>query len=257
MAQAVTKLALAVSSMSQGTTLSADVVATSPGTPPVVGSVDFYEDNARRHGNRLERCRDRDDRDVVPGRTSFQAIFKGNANFSSSSSRVDGGPASEASPPLWVPRPEDVPDHRFQRPLDPTSAQDIANYTIAGPINGQGHSSHRIKVGMAIYDSATDSVTLVPTARLNIHREYTLTINGTTPSGVANPSGLLLDGAGNGKPGSNYRTLLTWRNLAGTGQQSADHRPGGCGPFTKAVAKTSTQRAHTTLHAAAVDHLLE
>ena len=77
----------------------------------------------------------------------------------------------------------------FNGPLDPASAQNPSNYQIVGP------GGHQITVVSAIYDSATHTVTLVPAERLNIHRRYSLTINGTAPSGLTNPSGQLLDGA--------------------------------------------------------------
>jgi hypothetical protein len=54
---------------------------------------------------------------------------------------------------------------------------------------------------------------------LNLHRRYTLTINGTTSSGLKNPSGDLLDGAGNGQPGSDYVTTITGKILAGRANQ--------------------------------------
>ncbi len=145
----------------------------------------------------------------------------------------------------------------FNGPLDATSAEAIANYTIAGPVGKHGHSSQRIKVGSALYDAATHTVTLVPTARLNIHKTYTLTINGRTPSGVANPSGLMLDEVGNGVPGRNYLTSLTWRNLSGPAHALPTLHLVDAAREAKAVARTSIQHAHTTGHHAAVNYLLE
>ena len=107
----------------------------------------------------------------------------------------------------------------FDNALDPTSAQDTANYTIIGP------AGNRIKVGSAVYDPDTNIVTLKPVSRLNLHWHYKLTINGTTSSGLKNPSGELLDGAGNGQPGSNYVTTLGWKNLAGRANQRPDPPP--------------------------------
>jgi hypothetical protein len=257
-AQAVTKLALAVSSVSQGTTLSADVVATSPGTPPVVGSVDFYEDDTLvgtapvSNGMATVTIAT-----LSPGAHSFQATFTGNASFSSSSSQSTEGPQVKQVLRYGYHDQKTFLMIDFNCALDPTSAQDIANYTIAGPINRQGHSSRRIKVGMALYDAAADSVTLVPTARLNIHRKYTLTIDGTTPSGVANPSGLMLEDAGDGERGSNYRALLTWKNLAGRAHDLPTLGLVDAARALKAAARTSTQHTHTALPTTAVDHLLE
>ncbi len=58
-AQAATKLALVDSSTAQGTRLSADVVATTPGTPSVVGSVAFYVDNASSSARNRSRTASR------------------------------------------------------------------------------------------------------------------------------------------------------------------------------------------------------
>ena len=97
----------------------------------------------------------------------------------------------------------------FNGPLDPGPAQNRLNYEIVGP------GGHRIRVVSAIYDSVTHTVTLVPGERLSIHRKYRLSINGKAPSGLTNSSGTLIDGAGNGHPGTDYVTSITWRNLAG------------------------------------------
>jgi hypothetical protein len=64
-----------------------------------------------------------------------------------------------------------------------------------------------------VYDSATQTVTLTPARRLNRHRVYQLTITGTGPSGVADTHGNLLDGRGNGEPGSDFVTTVTASNL--------------------------------------------
>ena len=58
-------------------------------------------------------------------------------------------------------------------------------------------------------------MTLVPAERLNFHWKYSLTVNGATPAGLTNLSGVPLDGSGKGHVGSNYVTSITWRNLVG------------------------------------------
>ena len=55
------------------------------------------------------------------------------------------------------------------------AAENRANYQIVGP------AGRRTKVVSAIYDPATDTVTLVPAERISIHRAYRLTIFGTAP----------------------------------------------------------------------------
>jgi len=95
----------------------------------------------------------------------------------------------------------------FNEPLDPTSAQDTANYRITAP------DGRPIGVGAAVYDPSSQSVTLSPVQRLDLHRRYKLTVVGTGPNGVKDVSGALLDGAGNGRPGSDFVTTLTAANL--------------------------------------------
>ena len=101
----------------------------------------------------------------------------------------------------------------FNMELDPASAQLASNYTVVGP-NG-----HKFKVKAAIYNSATDAVTLEFTQQLVLRKSYRFTINGTTSSGVKNSVGVLLDGASTGQPGSNYVTTITQKNLAGSASQ--------------------------------------
>ncbi len=45
------------------------------------------------------------------------------------------------------------------------------------------------------------------------HQSYRLIVNGSSPNGLTNTLGQLLDGADADRPDSDYRTTLTWRNL--------------------------------------------
>ena len=76
----------------------------------------------------------------------------------------------------------------FDTALDPAPAQKAANYQIVGP-NGR-----RIKVRSAVYNAATDTVTLLMSQRLNVHYTYSLTINGTAPAGLTSSTGVFLSG---------------------------------------------------------------
>ena len=58
----------------------------------------------------------------------------------------------------------------------------------------------KIAVAAAVYDPTNTTVTLSFAKRLNVHHLYQLTINGTAPSGLTDPSGQFLDGAGTGRP---------------------------------------------------------
>ncbi len=95
----------------------------------------------------------------------------------------------------------------FDQPLDPTSAEDVNNYTILDPNGGQ------IPIASAVYNPARQAVTLHPSVRISIHYRYRVTVNGTGPKGLRNPDGQLLDGAATGHPGSDYHLNLTWRQL--------------------------------------------
>ena len=95
----------------------------------------------------------------------------------------------------------------FSAPLDTASAEDANDYRIVGP-------DHRsIAVLSATYDPASQSVTLVPAERLNLHVTYHLTVIGGGMNGVTDAAGHPLDGAGNGQPGTDSVTTLTARNL--------------------------------------------
>jgi IPT/TIG domain len=124
----------------------------------------------------------------------------------------------------------------FNGPLDPSLAQKVSNYRIIGP-NG-----NRIRVKSAIYNSATDSVTLSLGQQLVLRKTYRLTVNGMASSGLTNPEGLLLDGAGTGVPGSNFVTSITQNNLAG----SANQRPTAA--IVKTRAKVDVIRAKLAQH---------
>lgn len=107
---------------------------------------------------------------------------------------------------------------RFDRALDPATAQDLKNYTVVklgGPGRNGSRLGHVIRIGRAIYDPVTFTVILYPTARLDIHKRYALTIHGAQPGGVADISGHLLDGLSNGKAGSDFTGHITRQTLAG------------------------------------------
>ena len=124
----------------------------------------------------------------------------------------------------------------FDSALDRSHAQNVANYQIVGP------GGRRFKVSSAIYNSGTQTVTLALAQRLVVRKTYRLRINGTTSSGITNTSGLLLDGAGTGQPGSNYVTSFSKRDLAG----SASQRP--VAAFVRARAKALFQHAKSAFH---------
>ena len=95
----------------------------------------------------------------------------------------------------------------FNQVLDPATATDAKDYRIIGP------AGRTIRVKKVTYDAQTDTVTLRPAQRISVHHPYKLIIRGTGSDGLENTDGQLLDGTSSGKPGSDFKTSLTWRDL--------------------------------------------
>jgi hypothetical protein len=102
----------------------------------------------------------------------------------------------------------------FSSALDPARAQDVQNYTLV-PIDSRGHTGRKIPIVSAVFDPLRLTVTLHPVRRVYLFGHYKLVVNGKAPSGLASPSGTLLDGQGNGKPGSDYVKTFGPSILAG------------------------------------------
>jgi hypothetical protein len=101
----------------------------------------------------------------------------------------------------------------FSTALEAAQAQNVSNYRIVAL--GGHQAGHVIKVRSAVYNPATLTVTLFLAQQLDLHKQYQLTVNGTAPNGLAGATGLLLDGQGNGVPGSSYGKTITGKLLAG------------------------------------------
>ena len=97
----------------------------------------------------------------------------------------------------------------FSTALNPTPAQNVNNYQIVT------EDGTVIPVTSAVYDPTTLTVTLIPAQLLTLTAIYQLTVNGTTPSGLTSATGVLLDGAGNGTPGTNFVRMFSGGILAG------------------------------------------
>jgi hypothetical protein len=246
----VTSTSLTSTTNAQGTTLFASVVVTSPGDPTVNGTVSFYDGRtlvgtepvvngvATYFAGMLS-----------PGSHAFTAVYSGGGTSSGSGGAVvasiDGPQVTSVDRYGYHMQPTYLVIN-VDGPLSSSPAENVSNYKIVGPGGGQ------IKVGSAIYDAATNTVTLVPASRLNLHWKYHLTINGTTASGLTNPDGLLLDGAGTGEPGSNYVTTLAWENLAGKASQLPTrgllHSGGAQAAHPVTIQAGSDLRGHPTVH---------
>jgi hypothetical protein len=105
----------------------------------------------------------------------------------------------------------------FSSALDATRADDVNNYKIV-TLGGKGRNGnligHVTRVGSAVYDPATLTVTLFMAQRLDIHNLYKLTVNGMTPSGLTGATGVPLAGNGN-VAGTNYVRDISGKLLAG------------------------------------------
>ena len=194
------------------------------------------------------------------GRHTITAVYGGDATFAASSSTVatvvinptsaDGPRVTglvrygfHAQPTIFV--------LSFNGPLDPARAEDVLNYTLVGPLGGLGRGGSPIAIGQVIYDAAADTVTLLPVRGLNVHYRYTLTINGTGPLGVEGPTGIPLDGAGTGRPGSDYTTIFGRASLVGPAR--AYQVPSPTHSATAAVVSSRISgalhpRGHLTIH---------
>ena len=182
--QTVTSTTLSASTNSGGTTLVANVVVTSPGDPNVSGSVSFYNGSVLVGTAPVVNGVATLNLGVLPGGTyTFRAEFSGSTASTSTDSiniTTDGPRVASVLRYGYHWQPTYLIIY-FNSALDPASAENVANYTIAGP----GNSLDQIAIRSAIYDPTTDSVTLVPAGRLNLHWVYHLTINGTSSSGVS------------------------------------------------------------------------
>jgi hypothetical protein len=162
------------------------------------------------------------------GQHQITALYSGDSSFAASESQVASVQINNPVDPAVVDGPKVTVVQRygfhhqstyivldFSGPLDSTSAQLLSNYSLAGPIVRPWHGGNPIKIGSASYNPSTYTVTLAIAQKWNVHWTFQLTINGSTPLGVASISGTLLDGAGDGRSGTNFVTTITRKNLAG------------------------------------------
>jgi autotransporter-associated beta strand protein len=124
------------------------------------------------------------------------------------------------STPPRVVRLERLPGRRptrivltFNEPMNAALAQATSNYVFRKFIRGHtlAGPGKAIRVRSAVYDPAQQTVTLTTAKRLGLKQVYQITVNGAAPHGLANISGVPLDGQGSGAPGSNYVVFLSGR----------------------------------------------
>ena len=94
----------------------------------------------------------------------------------------------------------------FSASLAAAKAVDLRNYRLFQVLQG-GHRE-AIRIRSAAYDPASRTVVLTPARQLYLFGHYQLVVNGTSPTGVSDVYGNLLDGAGTGRPGSDYMRVF-------------------------------------------------
>jgi hypothetical protein len=101
----------------------------------------------------------------------------------------------------------------FSAALDPTRAQNVNNYQL------MDSAGNVIPVSSAVYNASALTVTLFPTQLLSLQQAYQLTVIGMPPNGLTSASGVPIDGAGNGTPGTNFVETFSGEILAGPAPQ--------------------------------------
>ena len=160
---------------------------------------------------------------LAAGRHTISAGYTGDSSFSASAlasplvemvnavvSPLVDGPQVESVKRFGIHMQPTVLTVSFNQALDPVSAVNLSNYRITGP------AGRSVRIKSAVFDAATNTVTLRPADRINLHHTYQLTLVGVGPGGIRNTQGELLDGADTGSADSNYTGTLTWRNVVFT-----------------------------------------
>ena len=142
----------------------------------------------------------------------------------------------------------------FSAALDPTSAQALSNYTLVVLVHGGRRLPLRL-VG-ALYDPATNAVTLRPARRLPLRLRHELVVSGTPPGGVRDATGRLIDGDGDGQPGGDFVRAFGRDILAGPNPSSTASAPIRSSRKPSAVGRREAAEAVAMLDPAAVDRSL-
>jgi hypothetical protein len=212
------------STAGQPVTFTAIVSPNGAGESPA-GSVTFTIDGVAQASVPLHVVRGMDEAtfslaSLAKGTHTVAAAYSGDSSFAASAvvrplvqtvkalalPGVDG-PTIESVQRFGIHMQPTVLVVHFYDALDPTSAVNLSNYRITDP------SGAPVRIKSAVFDAATNSVTLRPADRINLHHDYHFTVIGTGPGGVRNMQGTPLDGAETGSSGNNYTGTLTWRNV--------------------------------------------
>jgi hypothetical protein len=148
------------------------------------------------------------------GTHTISAVYNGDSTFAPSTAQALPQIVNELPPPAVVALARfgfhaqpTVLVLIFSQALNPARAQNVAEYhlvTVVKGRHGQLHTGKAIAIAKAVYNPKNLTVSLVTAKRLKVNGLYQLTVNGTPPSGLTDPFGRFLDGAGNGQSGTNY-----------------------------------------------------
>ena len=160
---------------------------------------------------------------LAAGTHTISAAYTGDSSFAASAvasplvemvnpvaSPAGDGPRVESVKRFGIHMQPTVLAVSFSQALDQASAVNLRNYRIIGP------AGRSVRIRSAVLDAATNTVTLRPAHRINLHHTYQLTLVGIGATGIQNTQGELLDGADTGSADSNYTGSLTWRNVVFT-----------------------------------------
>lgn len=214
------------STLGQAITLTAVVTTAGTGTP--TGGVTFTIDGRALPPVSLTIAGGQDvatlsTAALTPGDHTITAVYSGDTFFASSLSNSVNPAVLSVDGPRVVSVQAEMQAKRhggrrkpptlvitFDEALNPGLAEDLADYHLVSE-----RRKHRptLVIRSAVYDSATQTVTLTPKQPLNRHKVYQLTITGAAPNGVADTHGNWLDGQGDGRPGGAFVTTVTGRNF--------------------------------------------
>ena len=236
LAATATKLSSSANPATVGQAVTFTAVVNSAGAGTPVGNVTFTIDGGPQAPVALEVVGGVDEAtfttsSLSAGSHSIGATYNGGPGFASS----PASPLNESITPAVTQQTPPITDGpkitlvqrygyhmmptsvvlTFDQALDAVAAEDASDYRIIGP------AGRTIAIEKAVYDAADFTVTLYPVDRVNIHHTYKLIVDGTSPNGLTNTQGQLLDGTNKGSPDSNYVGTLSWRNLV------LDPRPPG------------------------------
>ncbi len=209
---------LAAATTGESTMLTANVVVTSSGNPPLGGMVAFY-DGATSLGSEplANGVANLNVKGLAAGLHNFSAVFTGEGTISPSQASLDVSTANPTVLSAFRSGVRNQPGYlflRFSTPLNPASAEDLSNYSLVGPSYHKGGRRYPVRIKSAVYDSVTQTVILSTAERWSIDGLWQIRVNGATSGGVKGASGAMLNGTAR-RPfplittaGSNYVRMI-------------------------------------------------